>query len=192
MEPKYIIIGIIALIIIILVGWLISTRNKFVVLKNRVQDQKSQVDIQLKRRYDLVPNLLETAKGYAGFEKSTLEAVTRARANAINAKTAQEEITANNNLTNALSRFIAISESYPDLKSSKNFIALQEELSATENKIALSRQFYNDTIMKYNNAIQLFPANIIASILGYKKYEYLQATTEEAESIRFNSDSFKM
>lgn len=192
MEPKYIIIGIIALIIIILVGWLISTRNKFVVLKNRVQDQKSQVDIQLKRRYDLIPNLLETAKGYAGFEKSTLEAVTRARTNAINAKTTQEEITANNNLTNALSRFIAISESYPDLKSNKNFIALQEALSATENKIALSRQFYNDTIMKYNNAIQLFPANIVASIFGYKKYEYLQATTEEAESIRFNSDSFNI
>lgn len=189
---KYALPVILILIVLLILIYLIKSRNHFVVLKNRVKDQESQIVVQLKRRYDLIPNLVETAKGYAGFEKSTLEAVTAARTNAVNAKNLNEEIAANDEMTHVLSRLIAVSEAYPELKSNQNFMQLQQELSATENKIAMARQFYNDTVLKYNNAIQMFPANIVAALFGYHACEYLNAEEKEKQTIKLDANSFKL
>ncbi len=191
MSYGYIVLAAVVLVVIILLVWIIKSRNSFVVLKNRVKDQKAQIDVQLKRRYDLIPNMVETAKAYSGFERSTLEAVVKARARAVDAGGTSAEFAENDRLTEALHRFIAVSESYPELRSSQHFLQLQQELSTTENKIASSRQFFNDTVMKYNNAIQMFPANIVAGICGFKPYEYLEAAQSERESIRFDANTFK-
>lgn len=153
---------IVALVAICLVGWFISTNNKFIRLSNYVDNQYSQIDVQLKRRYSLIPNLVETVKGYAAHEKDTLEAVIAAR-NYASSQTGIEEVEANRNLSSALSRLFAISESYPELKANANFMNLQNELIDTEEKIAKARQFYNDTVTKYNIAIQSFPGSIVAS-----------------------------
>lgn len=187
---KIVIVAVVLVLLILI--YLISTRNKFVVLKNRMEDQRAQIDVQLKRRYDLIPNLLETAKAYAGFEKSTLESVTQARVNAVNAKDLSDEIAANAKLTSALQRFIAVSESYPELKANTNFIQLQNELSATEDKIAKARQFYNDTVLKYNNGIELFPANIAAGIFGYKKQAFLETADSERKAVKISAEQFKL
>lgn len=161
-------------------------------LKDTHNDQKAQVDVQLKRRYDLIPNLVETAKAYAGFEKSTLEAVTQARTHAMQAGSMGEELTANAELTRALQRFIVVSENYPELKANANFIQLQNELSATEDKIAKARQFYNDTVLKYNNAVEMIPANIVAGVFGHKKLPFLEAAQSEREAVKISADQFRM
>ncbi|MFI3214609.1 MAG: LemA family protein [Eubacteriales bacterium] len=186
------VIGLIFLcIIIVLVTLSIKYYNNFVVLKNRVLDQQAQIDVQLKRRCDLIPNLIQTVKGSANFEKSTLEAVTNARTKALHAANLNDVIQTNNELSGALRNFFAVSENYPDLKSNASFLQLQSEFSTTEDKIAKSRQFFNDTVMKYNTALELFPANIFAKIFGYQPFAYLTAEESEKQSIKMDDNTFQ-
>lgn len=179
------------LVIFILVA-VIKTRNSFVALRNRVKDQAAQIDVQLKRRYDLIPNLVATVKGQAGFEKSTLEAVIQARSMATQAVSLTETLKANDALTGALHRMLAVAESYPTLQSNSGFVKLQDELSETEDKIAYSRQFYNDTVLKYNDAIQMFPASIIAGMCGFSEQAFLSANDNERENVKIAADDFKI
>jgi LemA protein len=165
-------------IVVLVVLYLIITYNGLVKLRNRVDNAWAQIDVQLKRRLDLVPNLVETVKGYAAHEKGTLEAVIAARNNAIAAQGPRAEAQAENMLSGALRQLFALSESYPDLKANQNFLNLQEELTATEGRIAYARQFYNDGVLKYNTKIQQFPTVLIASPLGFREREYFEA--EEA------------
>ena len=176
-----IIIGVIVLIVII---WAISTYNSLVTLRNKTKDQWAQIDVQLKRRFDLIPNLVETVKGYAKHENETLEKVIAARNSFLDAKTPQEEMQANGELSSVLSRLLAISESYPDLKANTNFTSLQTELSKTEDKISYARQFYNDDVLKYNNKIEMFPSNILAKMFGFKLGTYFEANDKEKENIQ--------
>jgi len=185
-----IVIAVIVIVVIILLIWVINTRNRFVVLRNRVKDQAAQLDVQLKRRFDLIPNLVSVVKGQAGFEKSTLEAVIQARGAAGQAKNLPDTIKANNELTGALSKLIAVAESYPDLKSNAGFNQLSSELADTENKIAYARQFYNDTVLKFNNAIQMFPSNIIAGMCGFAEQEFLAAADNERENVKISAGDF--
>jgi len=157
-----------------IVLWAIATYNRMRVISNRVDNAWSQVDVQLKRRYDLIPNLVNTVKGYAAHERETFENVTRARAMGIEAKSVPEQAQAENMLTQALRQIFAVAEAYPDLKANENFLALQEELTATEGRIAFARQFYNDTVLKFNNTIQVFPNVIIAGAFGFKKKDYFE------------------
>ena len=184
--------GVIIFVILILLIAVIKVRNNFVTLRNRVKNQMAQVDVQLKRRYDLIPNLLEIAKGYAGFEKSTLEAVATARAGAISAKDFDRRVAADQQLSSALSQFFAVGESYPDLKANQNFMQLQKELAETENKIALSRQFYNDTVYKYNNAIELFPASVVAGLSGFHPMSFWEVQEAERQSISIHAEDMKL
>ena len=176
-----IIIGVIVLIVII---WAISTYNSLVTLRNKTKDQWAQIDVQLKRRFDLIPNLVETVKGYAKHENETLEKVIAARNSFLDAKTPQEEMQANGELSSVLSRLLAISESYPDLKANTNFTSLQTELSQTEDKISYARQFYNDDVLKYNNKIEMFPSNILAKMFGFKLGAYFEANDNDNENIQ--------
>ena len=153
---------VIILVIIFIVVTLVHMYNNLVGLRNRVKNSYSQIDVQLKRRNDLIPNLVETVKGYAEHEKSVLEEVTKARTGVMNATTVEETSAANNVLTGALKTLFAVAENYPDLKANSNFQQLQSELSETEDKIAYSRQFYNDVVLKYNNACQQFPSSMLA------------------------------
>lgn len=172
---------IIAAIVVILVLIVIGIYNGLVGARNQVKNAWAQIDVQLKRRHDLIPNLVETVKGYMEHERGTLEAVTTARnlaqslANAAPADRAKAE----GELGSALSRLLAVAENYPTLKANENFLALQEELSSTENKISFSRQFYNDTVLKYNNMIQMFPSNIIAGMGNFKAEEFFETKTAE-------------
>jgi LemA protein len=165
-------------ILLIIIGLLlliaIGIYNSLVVLRNRCDNAWAQVDVQLRRRYDLIPNLVETVKGYAKHEREVFEKVTEARAKAINAQTVKEQGEAENMLTGALKSLFAVVENYPELKANQNFLLLQEELAGTESKIAYARQFYNDTVMKYNMKQQVFPSNIIASLFGFKPKEYFE------------------
>lgn len=181
----------VVILVILIAAYWVKTRNQFIVLRNRIKDQWAQVDVQLKRRADLIPNLVEIAKGYAGFEKSTLEAVTQARARVMHADSMKEAVAANEALNSAVHRFFAVGESYPDLKANANFMQLQQEISVTENKIAMARQFYNDTILKYNNAIQIFPASVIAGMGGFYEIEFLSASETERENVKINAADFK-
>lgn len=177
-------IGIIAIVIVVLVLlYVISTYNSLVNLRNKVKDQWSQIEVLLKRRYDLIPNLVETVKGYAKHEKETLDAVISARNSAVNAKTTEEEIKAAGEVTNALGRLFALSESYPELKANTNFMDLQSNLKETEDKISFARQFYNDTVLTYQNKIQMFPSNIIAKIFGFKDEAFFEASEEERKNV---------
>ncbi|MCT9933831.1 LemA family protein [Planotetraspora sp. A-T 1434] len=157
----------------------VSLYNRLVRGRNTVDNAWAQIDVQLKRRYDLIPNLVETVKGYASHERQTLEAVVAARSQAINAQGPADRAAAENMLSGALKSLFAVAESYPDLKASQNFAELQEELAATENRIAYSRQYYNDAVLTYNNAIQTVPANIVAGMTGFSPREYFQAPGEE-------------
>ncbi|HOK73455.1 MAG TPA: LemA family protein [Methanothermobacter sp.] len=148
--------------------------NSLVQLRNRVENAWSQIDVQLKRRADLVPNLVETVKGYAKHEKTVLENVTRARSALMNARDVGEVEKADNMLTGALKSLFAVAENYPNLKANENFLKLQEELEEIENRIAYSRQFYNDTVLMYNNKCQMIPSNIIASLFNFKEAEFFQ------------------
>lgn len=174
------ILGLIALVVL----WLIMTYNSLVVLRNRIDNAWSQIDVQLRRRYDLIPNLLETVKGYAAHEKEVFERVTQARANAIAAGSVGEQGKAENMLTQALRSVFAVAENYPQLRATENFQQLQEELSGTESKIAFARQFYNDTVLRYNNARQTFPAALIANQFGFGSREYFEMEEAAREPVK--------
>lgn len=180
---KYIVIGIIVLVVL-LVLYVISTYNKLVRVRNMVKDQWAQIDVQLKRRFDLIPNLVETVKGYAKHEKETLEGVIKARNTFLSATTPEAEMEANGELTKAVSKLFALAESYPELKANENFMSLQNDLKDTENKIASARQFYNDVVLKYNNMIEMFPSNIVASMFAFKVQTFFQANEEERENVK--------
>lgn len=174
MTAVLIILGVIVLFAIILV----VLYNGLVKLRNRIENAWAQIDVQLKRRYDLIPNLVETVKGYASHERETLEAVTNARNMAVNAQGPQAQAQAENMLSGALKSLFAVSEAYPDLKANQNFLNLQEELTGTEGRIAYARQFYNDSVFKYNTKIQTFPAVLIAGMLRFTAREYFEAEDE--------------
>lgn len=177
---------IIGMILVLLAVFLIVTYNNLVQLRQRVQNSWSQVDVQLKRRYDLIPNLVNAVKGYAQHEKSTLENVTQARNMAMNAGNLQEQMQAENMLSNALRSLFAVAEAYPELKANTNFLQLQAELSDTESKIAFSRQFYNDTVQKFNTKIELFPTNLVAGLLGFAMVDYftLQGEPDARQAVK--------
>jgi LemA protein len=177
MTALYVIIGIVAILVIVFV----AMYNGLVRVRNQVKNAWAQIDVQLKRRYDLIPNLVETAKGYMKHERGTLEAVTKARnlAQQLSNAGAGERSKAEGELSSALSRLLAVVESYPDLKANQNFLALQEELTSTENKISFSRQYYNDSVLNYNNKIQMFPTNIMAGMMGFKANEFFEVTLPE-------------
>lgn len=168
----------------IIVLYLIATYNSLVSLRNRVKDQWAQIDVQLKRRFDLIPNLVNTVKGYAKHEKETLEDVIKARNTFLSASTKEEEMKANGELSGAITKLFALAENYPDLKANQNFIDLQENLQETENKIAAARQFYNDTVLNYNNKIEMFPSNIVANLFHFKTEAFFKAQEEERENVK--------
>lgn len=172
---------VILVVVVLLVMFVISNYNALVQLRNNVKDQWAQIDVLLKRRADLIPNLVETVKGYTKHEKGTLEAVINARNKAVSATTPEDEMKANGELTQALSRLFALTESYPDLKANTNFMDLQANLKETEDKISYARQFYNDAVLKYKNKLEMFPSNIIASIFGFKPEAFFEATENEKE-----------
>ncbi len=176
--------GAIALLVVVAAFGLIAVYNRLVVLRNRVDNSWSQIDVQLRRRYDLIPNLVETVKGYASHESATFEKVTQARNMAINAQTVREQGEAENMLTGALKSLFAVAEAYPDLKANQNFLLLQEELSNTEGKIAYARQFYNDSVMSYNTATQSFPSNLIAGMFSFTLREYFEIEAAAAEPVK--------
>lgn len=179
------IIGIIIMVLpLLLIVFIIGAYNRLVTLRNRVDNSWSQVDVQLRRRYDLIPNLVETVKGYAKHERELFEKVTQARAAAINAQTVKEQSEAENMLSQTLKSLFAVAENYPDLKASQNFMMLQEELSGTESKIAYARQFYNDSVMSYNTATQVFPVNIIASLFNFTLREYFEMEEAAREPVK--------
>jgi LemA protein len=165
--------------LLVLLGiYLIVLYNGLVSLRNRIENAWAQIDVQLRRRYDLIPNLVETVKGYATHEKETLERVIEARNRGQQANGVQEQAQAENMLTGALRQLFALSEAYPDLKANQNFLQLQEELTGTEGRIAYARQFYNDTVYKYNTRIQKFPAVVLAGMLRFTEREYFEADDE--------------
>lgn len=175
-----------ALVVIVLL-YVVVTYNGLVRLRNRIENAWAQIEVQLRRRYDLIPNLVETVKGYAAHEKSTFDAVTQARANAINAQGPVEQAQAENMISGALKSLFAVSEAYPDLKANENFMALQEELTATEGRISYARQFYNDAVLRLNTKIQSFPSNILAGMFGFREHQYFEAddTSRGPVSVQF-------
>ena len=175
------IINFILIISAIVILWLVFTYNGLVRRRYRVKEAWSDIDVQLKRRYDLIPNLIETVKGYAAHEKEAFEKVTQARAAALGAQTVHEKEAAENVLTSALKSIFAIAEAYPQLRAVESFTKLQEELSDTENKIQAARRFYNGNVMEFNTKTETFPTNLIAGIFGFKKEEFFQLQQEEAK-----------
>uniref|UniRef100_UPI003FEF1823 LemA family protein n=1 Tax=Candidatus Onthocola sp. TaxID=3085646 RepID=UPI003FEF1823 len=169
---------------ILIVFWAISVYNKLIVLRNRVKDQWAQIDVQLKRRFDLIPNLVETVKGYTKHESETLEAVIKARNTYVSATLPEDQMKADGELTKAISKLFALTESYPELKANTNFQALQQELTETESKIASARQFYNDTVMVYNNKVDMVPSNIIASLFRFEKEAFFEANETERQNVQ--------
>jgi len=186
------IVGIVVgVIVLVLFAWVFGIYNGLVKLRNQTKNAWAQIDVQLKRRHDLIPNLVETVKGYAAHERQTLEAVIQARNTAVGAigKGVGEQAKAEGGLSGALSKLFALAEQYPNLKANENFLALQEELSSTENKISFSRQFYNDSVLQYNNKTQMVPSNIIAGMFGFKAGEFFEveaAAEREAPKVSFN------
>jgi len=176
-----IIIGIIILALVIVLLVFLSYYNKIIRFENRIDNSWAQIDVQLKRRSDLIPNLMETVKGYMKHEKEVLENVTKARSALMSAKSPQENVDADNMLTGALKSLFAVSENYPDLKANQNFLNLQDELTHTEDKIAYSRQHYNDTVLSFNNTIETFPGIIFAKRMGKKEREMLQIPDADKE-----------
>lgn len=184
MNLTVILIGIVVLFVV----YLVATYNGLVVLKTRIQEALSGIDVQLKRRADLIPNLVETVKGYAKHEKTVFTEVTKARTALMKAGSLQEKADANNMLTGALKSLFAVAEAYPELKASENFQDLQRQLEDTEDKVAYSRQFYNSNVLDYNAKIQMFPSSIIANMFAFKAFEFFQATEEEKKKVdvKFN------
>jgi LemA protein len=170
---------IIILVIVVLVGlYAVFSYNGLVSLRNRIENAWAQIDVQLKRRYDLIPNLVETVKGYASHERETLDAVIEARNAGMSASGPHDQAEAENQITGALKSLFALSEAYPDLKANQNFAQLQEELTGTEGRIAYARQFYNDTVYRYNTKIQSFPSNVLANAFRFSEREYFEADDE--------------
>jgi LemA protein len=170
---------IIILVIVVLIGlYVVFSYNGLVSLRNRIENAWAQIDVQLKRRYDLIPNLVETVKGYAAHERETLDAVIEARNAGMNASGPHDQAEAENQITGALKSLFALSEAYPDLKANQNFAQLQEELTGTEGRIAYARQFYNDTVYRYNTKIQSFPSNMLANAFRFSEREYFEADDE--------------
>ncbi len=178
------IVIVLLVVVVLLAVMLMVMYNRLVRLRNRIENAWAQIDVQLQRRYDLIPNLLETVKGYASHEKGVLEGVTQARANALNAQGPADKAAADNIVTGALKSLFAVSEAYPALKANQNFLALQEELSGTEGKVAYARQFYNDAVNGYNTSIQSFPTNLIANSFGFKGREYYEAGDDARGAVR--------
>ena len=177
--------AVIVLIVIIAVAVLffISIYNSLVRLRNQVKNAWSQIDVQLKRRHDLIPNLIETVKGYMHHERETLESITKARSQAVEAESVGEKAKAEGELTRALGKFNLVVENYPDLKANQNFLSLQEELTSTENKISFARQAYNDQVLFYNNKIQMFPSNIMAGMFNFKEEEFFEIEDEKEKEV---------
>lgn len=169
---------------ILLAFYFISVYNSLVVLKARIQEALSGIDVQLKRRADLIPNLVETVKGYAKHEKEVFENVTKARSSLMSAQSMQDKAEANNQVTAALKSLFAVAEAYPDLKAASNFQDLQRQLEDTEDKVAYSRQFYNGNVLDFNSKVQMFPSNLIAQMFGFKTYDYFAATEEERKNVQ--------
>jgi LemA protein len=185
MIPTLVFLG----ILIVVVAWVVGLYNGLVRLRNQVKEAWAQVDVQLKRRYDLIPNLLETVKGYMQHERETLEAVTQARAAVAGASGMTQRAEAESGLTAALGRLFAVAEAYPDLKANQNFLALQEELASTENKISAARNYYNTSVLSYNNKVEMFPSNIIAGMFNFTKADFFELTDEvqrEAPKVDFS------
>lgn len=177
-------LAVIGIVVLLIVGWLISVYNTLVKLRNRVQNSWAQIDVQLKRRFDLVPNLVETVKGYAAHEKDVLEKVTQARSMVQSAQTLEQRQQAENMLTNTLRSLFAVAEAYPQLQANQNFIELQRELSDLEAKIAFARQFFNDTTMNYNTEIQSFPNNILAGMFNFQAMPYFQVDEVQRQAVQ--------
>src|SRR5690606_33618023 len=177
--PAWAIVLICVVVVFLIVLWFVSIYNSMIRGRNETRNAWSQIDVQLKRRHDLIPNLVETVKGYASHEKQTLENVTRARSQAVGAQGVEAQARAESELTAALGRLMVVVEQYPDLKANQNFLALQEELTATENRIGFARQFYNDSVMQYNNKAETFPSNVIAGMFQFAKDAFF-ATEEPA------------
>ena len=175
----WIVIGIVVLLVVVLV----LIYNRLVRLRNRIDAAWSQIDVQLKRRYDLIPNLVETVKGYAAHERETLEAVIKARQQAVDARGIEDQAKAENFLTQTLRSLFAVAEAYPQLQANENFLALQEELTGTEGRIAFSRQFYNEQVLAYDNSIEVFPTNVIAGTFNFRPRAYFEAETASREPV---------
>lgn len=174
---------IILVVVAVVAVWLIGIYNGLIKLRNRVDEAWSDIDVQLKRRYDLIPNLINTVKGYAKHEEGVFQKVTEARARAMGAKDAKEQAQAENMLSDTLKSLFAVSEAYPDLKANQNFLELQRELTDTEDKIQASRRFYNGNVRDFNTKIQVFPNNLVSGMLNFKKYEFFEAEGTERENI---------
>ncbi len=189
MGPALITLLIILAAIVVLALFIIGIYNALVRLRNQVDNAWSQIDVQLKRRHDLIPNLVETAKGYMKHERQTFEEITKARAQAMGAKGVADAAKAEGALGEALSKFMLVVENYPDLKANQNFLALQEELTGTENKISFSRQSYNDQVLFFNNKIQMFPSNIVAGMFSFTKRDFFEvesAAEREVPKVSFS------
>lgn len=170
-------------LVAVFIFWVAGMYNSLVQLRNAVKNAWSQIDVQLKRRHDLIPNLIETAKGYMKHERETLENITKARSKAMGADSIAEKAQAEGALSGAMGKFFLVVENYPDLKANQNFLSLQEELTATENRIAFSRQGYNDQVLFYNNKIQMFPSNIIAGMFNFKENEFFEIEDEAEKEV---------
>lgn len=181
MDALFICLGL-AVVVVVIALAVIALYNRLVMLRNRVDNAWAQIDVQLKQRYDLIPNLVEIVKGYATHERETLEKVIQARNMAVDAKGVEAQAQAENFLTGALKSLFAVAEAYPDLKANVNFLDLQEKLAGIETKIAYARQFYNDSVMSFNTAIQSFPANLLAGVFGFMKREYFEIEAAQAEA----------
>lgn len=176
--------NIVIIVILLFAVYVVASYNGFIVLRNRIREALSGIDVQLKRRTDLIPNLVSTVKGYAKHEKEVFLNVTKARSALMSAKSLGEKAEANNMITSALKSIFAVAEAYPELKASTNFQDLQRQLEDTEDKIAYSRQFYNSNVLDYNNRIAVFPGNVIAGVFGFKENEFFQTTEEEKKNIK--------
>ena len=174
-------IWIIVGIVVILILFIIVTYNSLISLRNKKDDQWSQIEVQLKRRADLIPNLVETVKGYAKHENNTLEDVVKARNAVANASTKEEEMKANGELSGVLNRLFALAEAYPELKANENFVSLQKDLKESEDKISMMRQFYNDTVLTYNNKVQTIPSNIVANLCHFKEETFFKVDEKDRE-----------
>ena len=175
---------ILIVVLVVILGIIVGIYNSLVTLRNQVENSRAQIDVQLKRRHDLIPNLLETVKGYMAHEANTLENIVKLRQQAINVTGSDAKVVAEveNQLSGALKSLFALSENYPDLKASQNFSQFQEELASTENKISFARQFYNDSVLNYNNKIQMFPSNIIAGIFNFTQKSFFEVPEAEKEN----------
>jgi LemA protein len=179
---------IVAVVLVLLIAFVIGAYNALIRLRNQVDNSWSQIDVQLKRRHDLIPNLVETAKGYMKHERGTFEAITNARSQAMGAKSVAEAGKAEGALGEALSKFMLVVENYPDLKANQNFLSVQEELTSTENKISFARQSYNDQVLFFNNKIQMFPSNIVANVFNFGERDFFElevAAEREVPKVSF-------